>query len=59
MNIEFDIHVEQGHHRYKAWVVDAKDETQVSHPTRQGVVMELAENHLDDTEPARAYEVQE
>ena len=60
MSIEFDIHVEHGHYRYKVWVVDAKDETEVSHPTRQGVVMKLAQNHLDDSEPAQAlYEVKE
>lgn len=57
--IEFDIYVEHGHYRYKAWIVGARKETEVSHPTRHGVVVKLAENHLDDSEPPKAlYEVQ-
>jgi len=51
-DISFTIKVEQGHRRYLAWVDGARDETEVSHPTRAGVVSKLADERLDDSEPA-------
>jgi hypothetical protein len=52
--IEFGIYVEQGHRRYKAWIIGDRENTEVSAPTRGGVVKRLADSHLDDTEPAGA-----